>query len=61
MNTYLNLVLSDIFRKFNKPSKPIKHRQTCPNCKRQNVNLYIKNKEWKCKKCWEEADHGEKD
>jgi len=53
MNPYLKMFLSDTFHKFNKPSKPIQHRQTCPICKRQNVNVYLKNKEWKCKKCWE--------
>lgn len=34
--------------------KGVRHQQTCPECGRQLVNLYVgKDGEWKCKKCWE--------
>lgn len=38
-----------------KPAKPVRHQQTCPVCGRKLVNTYIRNGEWKCRKCWEEA------
>lgn len=40
-------------RKHFGPSKPVVHRETCPVCGRQLVNLYRKDKEWKCRRCWE--------
>ena len=34
----------------------IAHQQTCPVCGRTLVNLYRRDKEWKCKKCWDKED-----
>lgn len=31
----------------------VQHRQTCPVCGGRLVNLYRRNQEWKCRKCWE--------
>lgn len=36
-----------------KGSKPVNHRETCPVCGSKLVNIYLKNREWKCKKCWD--------
>ena len=36
-----------------KPSKGIVHQKTCPVCGAHLVNLYKRNGEWKCKKCWD--------
>lgn len=36
-----------------KPGKPVRHQQTCPECGRTLVNTYLRNGEWKCKKCWD--------
>lgn len=36
-----------------KGSKPVKHQETCPVCGSKLVNLYLKNRQWKCKKCWD--------
>lgn len=55
MNPYLALFMADVRRKSSGPSKPVVHRETCPICGRQRVNLYRKGNEWKCRRCWEEA------
>ena len=35
---------------------PVLHRLTCPVCGRHLVNLYQQSgREWKCKRCWEDA------
>ena len=34
-------------------AKIVVHHQTCPCCGAKLVNLYRKDKEWKCRKCWE--------
>ena len=39
-----------------RPSKSVVHQQTCPVCGRTLVNLYLRNKEWKCKKCWDKEE-----
>lgn len=36
-----------------KPGKPVRHQQTCPVCGRTLVNTYLREGEWKCKKCWD--------
>ena len=40
----------------------VAHHQTCPCCGAKLVNLYRREKEWKCRRCWEKhdgrADHG---
>lgn len=38
-----------------KPAKPVRHQQTCPVCGRKLVNTYLRDGEWKCRRCWEEA------
>lgn len=30
-----------------------RNRQTCPACGQKLVNTYLRNGEWKCRKCWE--------
>ena len=32
------------------------HQETCPICGRKMVNLYRREKEWKCRLCWEKHD-----
>lgn len=32
----------------------VQHQKTCPVCGRKLVNLYRRNREWKCRACWEE-------
>ena len=32
------------------------HHETCPCCGRKLVNLYRREKEWKCRLCWEAQD-----
>lgn len=32
------------------------HHETCPCCGRKLVNLYRREKEWKCRQCWEAHD-----
>lgn len=39
-----------------RPAKPVRHQETCPVCGRSLVNLYRRDKEWKCKKCWDKED-----
>lgn len=43
-------------------SATVVHQETCPCCGAKLVNLYRRDKEWKCRRCWEkhdkEADHG---
>ena len=34
-------------------------RQTCPVCGRKLVNTYLRDGQWKCRRCWEEAQKGE--
>ncbi len=46
------------FRRIFKPAKSVAHQQTCPECGRTLVNLYRRGVEWKCRRCWEEAQHG---
>lgn len=41
-----------------KNKKPIRHQQTCPVCDRKLVNTYLRDGKWKCRRCWEEAEHG---
>ena len=37
--------------------KFVRHHQTCPACGRHLVNTYVnEDGEWKCRKCWEEAE-----
>lgn len=45
----------DYIRRLFKPSKPVRHQQTCPVCGRRLVNTYLRDGVWKCRKCWEEA------
>jgi ribosomal protein L37AE/L43A len=33
--------------------RSVRHQQTCPICRRQNVNVYCRNTVWRCKKCWD--------
>ena len=37
---------------------PTRHQQTCPVCGRKLVNTYLKDGKWKCRRCWEEDNHG---
>lgn len=30
----------------------IRHRQTCPKCKRKLVNIYKRGWKWRCHRCW---------
>jgi len=30
----------------------ILHQATCPICNRQRVNVYYRDRVWKCNKCW---------
>lgn len=32
------------------------HHETCPICGAKLVNLYRREKEWKCRRCWEKYD-----
>ena len=32
---------------------PTRYMETCPNCERRNVNLYLQDGKWLCKKCWD--------
>ncbi len=34
-----------------------RHQQTCPDCKRELVNIYKQNNEWKCRKCWSKIQY----
>lgn len=43
--------------RFNNP-RPVRHQQTCPVCGRKLVNTYLQDGVWKCRRCWEEAEHG---
>ena len=43
-------------------SATVVHHETCPCCGAKLVNLYRRDKDWKCRRCWEkhdkEVDHG---
>lgn len=44
----------DVFPRWRfKPTKPVRHQQTCPVCGRKLVNTYCKDGVWKCRRCWE--------
>ena len=46
-----------ILRRIHKESrKTVVHRETCPCCGTKLVNLYRRDKEWKCRLCWEKDD-----
>ena len=45
-----------LMRKLFGPAKPVVHHETCPCCGRKLVNLYRRDKEWKCRLCWEKHD-----
>ena len=32
------------------------HQETCPICGAKLVNLYRRENEWKCRRCWEKQD-----
>lgn len=35
---------------------PVRHQEACPCCGRKMVNIYRRDDEWKCKKCWDKID-----
>lgn len=43
-------------------NETVVHQETCPCCGAKLVNLYRRDKAWKCRRCWEkhdkENDHG---
>lgn len=47
------------WRRLFQPGKPVRHQQTCPVCGRNLVNIYRREREWKCKRCWDEATQRE--
>ena len=51
-------IFSSLFGSYLRKGKDIttRHQQTCPECKRERVNIYKENKEWKCKKCWDKVE-----
>lgn len=49
---YDDVIFGPDFRKiFTTKRKEVKHRELCPICCRANVNIYIEDGTWKCKKC----------
>lgn len=36
--------------------RDVTHHETCPTCERHLVNLYLRNGEWRCRRCWEEYE-----
>lgn len=69
MDTYLpytignDVELDRILKKFQKAqTQTVIHHETCPCCGAKLVNLYrktTKDKEWKCKKCWDKTEEVE--
>lgn len=53
MSLYLDPYTQIIQLLRSRPGKSVAHQQTCPVCGRSLVNLYRRDKEWKCKKCWD--------
>ena len=46
-----------ILRRIRKNSRAtVVHQETCPCCGAKRVNLYRRDKEWKCRRCWEKHD-----
>lgn len=46
-----------LMRRINKArNATVVHHATCPSCGRKLVNLYRREKEWKCRLCWEAHD-----
>ena len=46
-----------ILRRIHKSSQEtVVHHETCPCCGAKLVNLYRRDKEWKCRRCWEKHD-----
>lgn len=46
-----------ILRRIHKNSQAtVVHQETCPCCGSKLVNLYRRDNEWKCRRCWEKYD-----
>lgn len=51
--------MARVMRRFNKyGSRTVVHHETCPICGAKLVNLYRRENEWRCRRCWEEHDAG---
>ena len=49
--------MARIMRRFNKyGSLQVVHHETCPICGSKLVNLYRRENEWRCRRCWEKYD-----
>ena len=47
-----------ILRRIHKNSQAtVVHQETCPCCGAKLVNLYRRETEWKCRRCWEKHDN----
>lgn len=57
MSKYLLQAMNDLgFLPKQRKKKYIKHHETCPACGSRLVNIYNRDGEWKCKKCWDHID-----
>ena len=49
--------MAKIRGRFNKyGNRAVVHRETCPICGAKLVNLYRRENEWRCRRCWEKHD-----
>lgn len=49
--------MTRIMRRFRKyRSLTVVHQETCPICGAKLVNLYRRENEWRCRRCWEKHD-----
>lgn len=39
---------------------PVRHHEICPCCGRKMVNIYLRDGDWKCKKCWDVFEEQER-
>lgn len=49
--------MARIMRRWNKNrNATVVHHETCPICGAKLVNLYRRDNEWRCRRCWEKHD-----
>lgn len=57
---YSKMLEGDLAKTMNRLNKirnaTVVHHETCPCCGAKLVNLYRREKEWRCRECWEKYD-----
>ena len=48
--------IARLMRRLRMNRKTVVHQETCPCCGAKLVNLYLRENEWKCRRCWEKYD-----